>query len=255
MVNKFARFIRFVFLFILLSSMTGCLYWVRAYRTYLQMDEFDEHFAITVKDDFTVHFKDPILYSDDFVSLAKLKPSSMIGHAGGQSWRYIFQKVDEQGRIFVPEVKFFFDLDFNQEDRIFAWTFSPLFLQIAPPEFLELSFRSIGSGEINQEKKQLHIDTDKVAKIDTALPLKPVILEKLGEPLQVDLEDGREVLLYHFKLQTPEIKAGYENRGLSEVRLYFDQSTQELVKMSGSFAGLKLAIDYRKYQQREQGSI
>ena len=49
---------------------------MRAYQTYLQMNEFDRNFSIIAKDDFTVHFKNPKLLSEDFVSLAKLHASS-----------------------------------------------------------------------------------------------------------------------------------------------------------------------------------
>ncbi|MCK5188890.1 MAG: hypothetical protein KAR12_02415, partial [Methylococcales bacterium] len=137
------RLFRWFLLLCLISTLTGCFYWIRAYQTYLQMEEFDQNFAITVEDEFSVLFKDPILYNDDFISLSKLQPSDRFTReAGGTSWRYRFRKVDGQGTVIHPEVKFYFDLDFNKEKRLTRWTFSSLFLQIAPAELLELSFRS-----------------------------------------------------------------------------------------------------------------
>lgn len=252
MKKRLIRSFRWLLVFSLLTTMTGCFYWWRAYQTYLQMDEFDRHFAITVADNFTVHFKDPVLLSEDFVSLAKLKPSTVEVTPEGKLWKYRFRKVDRQGRLILPEVQFSFDLAFGREDQILAWSFSPLFLQIAPPEFLELSFRSLGSAEINQEKRQLKVDTDRITKIDTDLPLKSTVLEQIGKPLEIEDKDDREVYLYHFQLEASEVEEGYEDRTLSIVKLTFDKDKEELIKMSGRFAGLKISINYRKYQQRRK---
>ena len=85
--NKLNRFFRLFLAFVLLSSMTGCLHWLHAYQTYLQMDEFDRYFAVTSKEDCTVHFKKPKLFSEDFVSLAKLHASTEEKTADGKRWR------------------------------------------------------------------------------------------------------------------------------------------------------------------------
>ncbi len=252
MKKQMFRFLRLLLLGTLLSSLSGCFYWWRAYQTYLQMDEFDKHFAISVDDSFVVYFKDPILLSEDFVSLAKLKPSAVEVMQDGKLWKYRFRKVDERGRLLKPEVQFSFNLAFDRDDQISSWSFSPLFLQIAPPEFLELSFRSLGSAEINQEKRQLKVDTDKIGQIDAQLPLKSVVLDKLGEPLEVEDQPEQTVFTYHFELEAYDIEEGYEDRALSVVKLTFDKKTDELIKMSGRFAGLKISINYRKYQQPQQ---
>lgn len=246
------RIIRLLLLCCLLSTLGGCFYWWRAYETYLQMDDFDKHFSIRVADNFTVLFKDPKLLSKDFIKLAKLHPSSVEQTATGQLWHYHFHKIDAQGRMTHPEVIFSFDLAFNRDKRIQAWSFSPMFLQIAPPEFLELSFRSLGSAEINSEDRQLKVNTERMRKIDAPLPRKETILANLNGPLDIEDEAGQEIYLYHFKLETPAIEDGYEDRRLSEIKLTFDKKSQEMVKMTGRFAGLKISIDYRKYQHQAE---
>lgn len=253
MQQKFTRILRLLTVFVLALSLSGCFYWWRAYQTYRQMDDFDNHFAISVDDEFTVHFKDPILYNEDFISLAKLKPSAIQQTAYGQLWKYHFHKVDKNNRLITPGIRFSFDLGFNQDNRIIAWSFSPLFLQIAPPEFLELSFRSLGAAEINEDKRQLKVNTEKVAKIDADLPLKSVVLAKLGEPLKTEQDNDLDVYIYHFQLEAYDIEEGYEDRALSEIKLSFNKQSSELVKMTGRFAGLKISIDYRKYQQQDAG--
>jgi len=237
-----------MFIICLLLSLTGCFYWWRTYQTYVQLGEFDEHFFVTAADDFTVHFKHPILLTEDFVSLAKLRASEEFRNPTGQLWEYRFRKSNKQGDILVPEVQFTLSLRFNQQNEAIALSFSRIFLQIAPPEFLELSIRSVGSGVIDKKNRQLKVDTDKVRKINAPLPLKPVVIAHLGEPFKIEDGKPKEVYLYYFMLEAHGIKKGYENRTLSAIKLTFDKKSQELIKMSGRFAGLKISINYRKYQ-------
>jgi len=241
------RFYRFFFLSVLLISLTGCMYWIRAYQTYLQLSEFDQYFSIEDKNTFAVTFNDPILYSDDFVSLSKLQPSRSIPFGNGRRWSYIFRKVDSRQNLIKHGLSFFFDLDFNEENRIAKWTFSPLFLQIAPPKFLEASLRSLAGGEINKEKGQLKANASKIVKISAQLPQKATVVEQLGAPLEIKQEGEQEIYIYHFLLDTHDIEPGYEDRALSVVRLTFDNKNHELVRMAGQFAGLKISIDYRKF--------
>ncbi len=255
MKNRAGRLLRLILVFSLLMSMTGCFYWVRAYQTYLQMDEFDDYFAIHADKNFVVDFKDPILYSDDFVQLAKLRPSQEIMTKDGKIFRYIFRKIDAKGHVIKPEVSFYFDLIFNKDDRISHWVFSSLFLQIAPPAFLEMSFRSLGSADINTGDKQLKVDTSKVKKIAAPLPLKQTVVAHLGEPLSIEDQGDQEIYLYHFQLEAHDIEEGYEDRALSELKLTFDKKTHEMIKMAGRFAGLKISINYRKYQKNSMDKV
>jgi hypothetical protein len=229
---------------LLALPLTGCIYWWRAYQTYVQMGEFDRYFKVAVADDFTLQFKEPILYSDDFVSLAKLHASEEKQTPEGKRWRYWFRKIDRQGKPVKPKIEFYSDLNFNRQDRITAWSFSPLFLEIAPPKLLEVSLRSIGGADINKEKMQLKADTSRFAKINVELPLKSKVVEKLGEPLRIDDDRDQEIYVYHFRLITHGIEEGYEDRQLSVINLSFDKKTEELTKMSGRFAGLKISINY-----------
>jgi hypothetical protein len=242
------RYLRIICLLALTSLLTGCIYWIRAYQTYLQMDEFDRYFAVIVNDDFTLQFKKPILYSKDFISLSRLQPSLKFPAIdGSKRWRYWFRKIDQNNKLIQPEIKFYSDINFNNKDRITAWSFSSLFLQIAPPKFLEVSLRSIGGAEINKEKMQLRANTDLMDKISADLPKKSAVVGQLGNPLEIIDEKENEVYMYRFLLETPEIEEGYEDRAISEVKLTFDKSTKELIKMAGRFAGLKVSINYRNF--------
>ncbi len=190
------------------------------------------------------------MLSDDFISLARLRPSEEKPMPDGKHWRYWFRKVDGYKKVVMPEVKFYSDMRFNKEDELTAWSFSSLFLEIAPPKFLEASLRSVGGGEINKDKMQLRGNTDSIEKIADALPKKPTVIAKLGQPFEIIKEKTQEIYVYRFLLDTKTIDEGYEDHALNDVKLTFDNKTQELTRMAGRFAGLKISINYKKFQDK-----
>lgn len=233
---------------VLISSLlTGCVWW-RLYQTKQQLNDFDQYFALEITENFTWHFKQPLVYSDDFIYLAKFHPSFIENRPHGQRWRYRFHKVDNNKQKVLPEVKYFFELTFNEHQRLTAWMLSSLFLKMAPPDFLEVSLRSLGRGKINEGKRQLKVDAASMQQTSAVLPKKSAVLRQLGEPLETVRKDELDVYHYHFMLETEEIEEGYEDRALTEVKLSFDENN-DLVKLAGRFVGVKLKIDYRKYRQ------
>ncbi len=249
------KIFRWLGLLLIVSTLSGCFYWIRVYQTYSQMDEFDENFSITAGDVFNLNFKEPKLYSDDFISLLKVQPSTKSGTELDRQWRYLFKKIDIDNNIIKPEISFYFNLSFNSKDRLKQWTLSSLFLHIAPAKFLEVSIRSIAGAEINKTTRQLKADTDSFEKISTDLPQKKQILSQLGEPIEIKDKEENEVYLYHFSLQTDEVEDGYQDRALNKVELTFDKKTDELIKMSGRFVGLKVSIKYRNYLVKEEDTL
>lgn len=246
------RFWRYLGLSIALGMLSGCLYWLHAYRAYLQMSEFDRYFSVNVGESFTLHFKEPTLYSDDFLALSKLYPSDNQAVGQGRRWRYWFRKIDQNQKIIQPEVRFYSDMLFNADQQLTDWSFSALFLQIAPPAFLEVSLRSIGGAAIDETKKQLQANSGQVEKIDAELPDKAHIVAHLGAPIAIRDESDHEVYEYRFLLDTPRIEQGYESNAVNEVKLSFDKKNQQLFNMAGNFAGLKVSIDYRKFLKTVQ---
>ncbi len=243
------RFAIHLFVILLLTAfLSGCVYW-RLLQIKLQLNDFDEYFSLIVADDLTWHFKQPLLYSEDFVYLAKLQPSSILQEKSGEKWQLLFRKIDDQGELIKPEINYFFSLKFNHQQKLTDLSLSPKFLKMAPPEFLEASLRSLGGGDIIESKRQLKVSSDKMLKISAKLPKQTIIIKYLGPPLKKTEEDGLEVYFYRFLLQTAHIDEGYEDRAFSDLKLWFDKKTLELVKFGGRFAGLKLRIDYRDYQQ------
>ena len=243
-----SRALKILSLIILSSLLSGCIEWFRIYQTYLQLNEFDRYFSVAVKQDFTLHFNQPRITSNDFINLTKLYPSENLPTPNnGRQWRYWFCKVNAQQEIIHPEIKFFTDLRLNQENQLHDWSFSTLFLQIAPAQFLEVSLRSLAGAEISEEKQQLKAKTILTPTISAELPLKSEVLRHFGEPISIEDNADHEVYRYFFKLLTTRIEKGYEGNALNEIKLSFDKKNQRLFNMAGNFAGLKIAIDYRNF--------
>lgn len=230
---------------VLLSSLTGCVWW-RLYQVYNQMAAFDEYFSVQHDKSFTLLFKDPVVYSEDFVYLAKLQPTQKGVYQGVHRWDYFFQKVDQNNQPVNPAIGFTWSLFFNTENRLEAAELSPIFLKIVPPAFLEASIRSIAGAAINATKRQLKADVSKLAKITVSLPTKNSILAVLGAPIGREKVPEGELLSFRFLLVSPDIEPGFEARAISTVKLTFDAKTERLRKMSGRYAGLKVAINYQK---------
>jgi hypothetical protein len=67
----------------------------------------------------------------------------------------------------------------------------------------------------------------------------------LGAPIGREKVSVGELLSFRFLLVSPDIEQGYESRAISTVKLTFDAKTERLIKMSGRYAGLKIAINYQ----------
>ncbi len=247
--NIHVRWAGWFFLAAIIVSLTGCVY-LRLLEFKNQLAKFDQNFSVEAKDDFTLLCKVPVLYRDDFDYLAKLEPSRTEILSRGVKTYYAFEKIDKDGKIIKPPIELEITLTFNESDLLTGITYSPIFLAMVPADFLEASLRSLGSSTVNRSKRQIRADLIEVEKL-VGIPTKTDIEAILGIPLQTTLRENAERLLYRFKLKTTKIEEGYEDRQFAPVKLDFDSNTQKLLRMSGRFAGLKLAVDYRKF--REEG--
>ncbi|CAL1238885.1 hypothetical protein [Candidatus Methylocalor cossyra] len=226
-------------------GLAGCV-WLRLLEVKNQLAEFDQNLRVQVVHDyFIVHFLHPVLLSDDFIELAKLRPSRVATLPEGYRWFLDFRMEGGKGRN-QPGKTLVFAMTFTPEDRLAAFEFSPLFLQMAPPAFLEASLRSLGRGKVDQGKQQLKVDPEDLPKLSARLPDRRTILAVLGPPVEQSRQDDLLVLLYRFKADAEPVEPEYESRRLAEAKLFFDPAKDELVRLAGRFAGLKLSIDYRK---------
>lgn len=228
----------------------GCV-WLRLLEIKNQLADFDEYVRVEVKDQhFILNFSKPVLLSEDFVSLSKLRPSRIESlPEGGYRWFLDF-RIDPSLDADQKRKRVSFAMTYNSKNRLTAFDFSPLFIQMAPATFLEASIRSLGLGTIDQDKRQLKVAPEDLPKLVTAFPKMKDITGVMGPPQSTDAEAGLKVLVYRFVAESLPVDSEFEDRRIAEARLYFDPKKEEMLGLKGRFAGLKLTIDYRRLAAR-----
>ena len=231
---------------VLIFTLSGCVY-LRLLEVKNQLADFDHHFRVELSGGhFILHFLHPILFKEDFTELTKLNPSRIHPLAEGYQWFLDFHQEGGNKEAKQAEKTIVFQLHFNGDHRLESWDFSPLFVEMAPPAFLEASIRSLGKGKVLERSQQLRVDSENLPKVSAEPPTRKSITAVLGIPAYRFSKSGLDAYVYRFKAEALPIKSKYEDRRIAEAKLYFDPATDQLAKMSSRFAGLKISIDFRK---------
>jgi len=249
------RFTKSLFNTLLLSffllTLSGCVY-VRLLEAKNQLADFERNFRVQVTDDyFHLDFLNPVLLSDDFRYLTKLHPSRIEKLSQGYRWYLDFHQMDSGDQ---PGKTIVFGMTFNGKGKLSGWDFSPVFLEMAPAAFLEASIRSLGKGKVDEGRRQLKVDAEDLPKVSAPPPNRKKILEVLGSPAEQAEKDGMTLYVYRFKAEAIPTGEEDEKRQVAVAKLYFNPVTDELIKMSSRFVGLKIAIDYRRLAQSSSPS-
>lgn len=226
------------------AVLAGCVY-LRLLEVKSQLQDFDHNFRVQILDQFVLHFRHPVMLSDDFLYLTELEPTRIEQLAAGTRWYVDFHKLDATGQIEKPIKTLTFSMTFDTEKKLTSFGFSPLFLAIAPPEFMEASIRSLGRGNVDTGHRQLRVDPRDLPKIKAALPTHSSIVGTFGKPLLETREQQELHSFYRFLADARPIKGNSGANRLAEVRVSFDPASGELIQMKGKFVGLKLRINYR----------
>ena len=239
-------FMRVVPVLLLVMGLTACVY-TRLLSVKNQLSDFDKNFGVRVTGgQFILDFRHPVLYDEDFVTLTHLNPARVAPLPQGHQWFLDFSPESAAASLERPPQKITFTMTFGADHKLQSWGFSPLFLQMAPPAFLEASIRSLGKGTILQSHRQLKVDYHDLPRIEAAPPGLDEVVKALGQPGEIQRKDALDVYVYRFRADSSATDSDYEARRLAEAKLYMDPASRRLVKMSSRFAGLKISIDYRK---------
>lgn len=238
------KFVRRLLSIVLLLLLTGCV-WLRILEMKGQMNHFDEHFRIENGEHFILNILHPVLYDEDYLTLAKVHPSLKETMPDGQRWKQVFHKVDANGKA-ISGADIVFTLDFDRDKRLKSWDFSPTFVAMIPGRFLEASLRSLGKGRVDEGKKQLRVNPEDLPKLNAQPPTRSQIVALLGEPVEQSESEGKKLSIYRFQTETLYIEPEYEERRNAYTKLYFDPATDELQKVTARFLGLKFSVDFRK---------
>jgi hypothetical protein len=249
--SRFVRSIVLLGLGLLIISLSGCVY-LRLLSLKKQFADFDRFVKIEVTDSFTAHFNKPVLYNKDIVTLSKLQPSSIEKHGDEENWTYHFKKLDSNNQpVVASDTDIYYVMRFNNKKLMRSLTLSPILMRIAPAEFLEMSLRSLGGAKVIKSKRQVHGNIDNLPKLNRQLPKRQEIIKHLGAPFSEEIVNDYLLVTYHYRLKSEPLPPKLEERRLSVTKLYFDAKTDEMVRVYGRFAGLKLSIDYRKMIAKE----
>lgn len=235
---------------LLLFCVSGCVY-LRLLTFKNQLKEFDRYFEVEVDQHYTLHFKKPILYSKDIRYLAKIDASRKEEHPEKKTWTYVFQKVIEDNQV-QKEKPLTFTFRFNQKDKLNSISLSPIFLYIVPEDFLTLSFRSLGSAEVDTKKRRVYGDSEVYSEQVLRPPKRDKILKGLGIPSSIETGNDHVILKYTYGLVGGDDLGQDQNKGKADVNLKFDPETDELIHMKGNFAGMKLSINYEKLIKKSE---
>jgi len=241
--------------FILLSLvclLTGCVY-ARLLEIKVQLSEFDENVQVEKGEGFSLAFNNPVLYREDLDYLSKLKPTVTEYLTGGARTVYQLQRqyLDDSEQ----KVNLYFVLEFNEDDLLKRWTFSPVFLAMVPAEFLEYSVRALGDSTIFRFRRQIKANLAAIDPIDLPVPTSDKIIAVLGDPHLVEYQETSVRYVYYFDLLTDYVEEGYEDHRVSEIKLDFNKADGKLLKTWGRFAGMKISVDYRKITKKNRQKV
>jgi len=232
---------------VLLLCLSGCV-WLRLLEVKGQVSDFDQNFRVEITDRLALRFRHPVMYAEDFRYLTELEPTRIEPNPPGMRWTVDFHKLDTHGKVELPRKTLSFWMDFNAEQKLSGFAFSPLFLAMAPPEFLEASIRSLGKGSVDTGHRQLRVDPRDLPTIHARLPTRSVIQGIFGKPYSKTKDGEGTRVVYRFLADVRPLTPKAEARRLAEVHLLFQGADESLAQMQGRFVGLKLRIDYRKLQ-------
>ena len=235
-----------VLVLLMAVMLSGCV-WLRLLEIKNQLSDFDHYVRTEVANQhFIVHLLKPVLLSEDFVYLSKLHPSRIENLPQGAYRWYLDFHLDPAKTPAQKTMMVSFIMIWTAKNRLASFDFSPLFVEMAPAVFLEASIRSLGAGKVDQDRKQLKVDPEDLPRLTASLPKTASITTVLGPPTEEGMDNGLKVLIYRFRSDSLPIDREYEERRWAEAKLFFDPAKDELVRLKGKFAGLKLSIDYRK---------
>ena len=234
---------------LLLCSMAGCVY-LRLLSLKNQFARFEENFSIEAGARLALHFNNPVLYDTDIIELTNLQPSRVDKNPDSSAFVFHFAK-QEKAMPAASGKDLVFLMNFNRDRKLEALVFSEAILKLVPPEFLELSLRSLGYAEVDKKRRQLRADSTRVVRRHLHAPGYDAIRLVLGDPMQEERTAQEWKVVYEYRLNTPTRDKQADTLRRTVVTLWFDPVSRELDQLSGNFAGLKLTLHYERMIQKE----
>lgn len=215
--------------------LSGCVY-LRLLELKLQLNRFDDKFALQTEDGLGIVCHDPVLKTSD-VRWIGLYPASVNKLGRAEQWRVRWVKVLPPEVTEPAEFDIVLDLGFAN-DRLTRVTIPERYFKVMPKQFVIGVIKSLARGKIDQGKKQIDAKVA-AADIAAARPSLPAIDKLLGLPSEEHEEGTTTLVRYQYIPDTREAKAG-----VFDMLLTFDTKSGELLRWRGKTPVGTIGFDF-----------
>jgi hypothetical protein len=197
----------------------GCVY-LRLLEFKLQLNKFDQNFALRTADGLAIICQKPVIRTGD-VRWFGVMPETVqqLGHA--EQWQVRWVKQPAPGAPEKIEYDIILDLGFT-DDKLARVGIAERYFEVMPKAFLIGVIKSFGRGKIDQSGKSVEAALSS-AEVAATRPKLPAIQKLLGAPTEEHVERGLKSLRYRFVPATKESRAG-----VFDMIVQFDPATGEL---------------------------
>jgi len=220
--------------------LTGCV-WTRLLALKNQLAEFDRYVRVEDRDGLTLHFKKPVLYSEDVLFLMELEPTRRVTNGTSQTWFWTFRKLPSPTNAEAGD----FDLTFSTamvSNRLAGITLSERFLASIPKPLLLGALRSFGKAEVDRKRRSATMRwADRGPGDDWQSLSRGAVTRLLGAPYSVSASNETSTCLYRYRLDSPSLKT---NQSLpARVRFSFRDATDKLTRVEAAYGNFKIAYN------------
>ena len=237
--SKKARITQYLVLFLILLTLSGCIFF-RMLEVRDQLTDFETNFDLNDQRGLTLVFKNPVLLSDDVIWLMKGSPVSVKPEGDGQLWEYVFQKqhTTSQSEGDAYDIPILMLMD---NDKLIEVTFPKRFLKSLSIPLLKKMLASMGNADISKLKRSA---SSKYTGADSSeIPTIDNVKETLGEPYTVDNLGENSRFDYLYYLEGPQGNASSDNLNF-ELWFVAGNGDKILKSVGGKIRGIKLSMDF-----------
>ena len=225
----------------LTALLTGCI-WTRLLAFKNQLAQFDRYVEVEDRDGLTLHFKKPVLYSQDVLFMMELEPTRRTTNGTAQSWFWTFRKIPSPTNAEPGDFDLTFSTTFTNR-LLTGVTLSERFLASIPKPLLLGSLRSLGHADIDQKRRSATmrwVDHGAVTNDWQSLN-RGAVTQLLGAPYSVTTSNEISTCLYRYRLDSPSFKTNESL--LARVRFSFRDATDKLARVEAVYGNFKIAYD------------
>lgn len=213
----------------------GCVY-LRLLELKLQLNRFEQYFAVRTDDGLAILCHHPVVRSGD-IRWFGVEPETVqrLGHA--ERWQVRLVKQLPAGVSERQSHDLLLEFGFA-DDRLNRVGIPERYFTVMPKAFLLGVLRSFGRGDVNQSTQAVEASVT-ARDVASARPRMGALDSLLGVPTERRQEGDRLVLRYHYRPASPAPKVGE-----FDMLLHFDPPSGELLKWQAVTPRGRFGVDF-----------